>query len=243
MKRIDGRGPDELRPIKVTKNYLKYAEGSCLIEMGNTKVVCSASVEAGVPPFLRGKGVGWITAEYGMLPRSCHTRTQREVTKGRPGGRTHEIQRLIGRCMRSVTDTAKLGERTIWMDCDVIQADGGTRCASIIGSFIALGLALDRLKKDGVIADMPIKDYVAAVSVGIVEGKPLLDLAYEEDSAAEVDMNIVMTGSGRFIEVQGTAEKEPFSKEHMAKLLALAEGGIKHVIAVQKRALRSVFGK
>ena len=243
MKRIDDRRPDELRPIKFTKNYLKYAEGSCLIEMGNTKVICSASVEDGVPPFLRGKGVGWITAEYGMLPRSCQTRTQREVTKGRPGGRTHEIQRLIGRCMRSIADMTKLGERTIWMDCDVIQADGGTRCASIIGSFVALGLALDKLKKEGVIAEVPLKDYVAAISVGIVEGRPLLDLIYEEDSSAEVDMNIVMTGSGRFIEIQGTAEKEPFSKEEMSRLLALAEGGIKHIISTQKRALKGVFGK
>ncbi len=242
MKRIDGRKPDEPRPIKFTKNYLKYAEGSCLIEMGDTKVISSASVEDGVPHFLRGKGVGWITAEYGMLPRSCQTRTPREVTKGRPGGRTHEIQRLIGRCMRSVADMTKLGERTIWMDCDVMQADGGTRCASIIGSFVSLGLALARLKKDGVIAEVPLKDYVAAISVGILEGKPLLDLVYQEDSSADVDMNIVMTGSGRFIEIQGTAEKEPFSKEDMSRLLALAEGGIRQVISAQKKALKGILG-
>ncbi len=241
MKRIDGRKNDELRPIKITKNYLKYAEGSCLIEVGNTKVICSASVETGVPPFLRGSGSGWITAEYGMLPRSCKTRTPREVSKGRPGGRTHEIQRLIGRCMRSVSDMAKLGERTIWMDCDVIQADGGTRCASIIGSFISLCLAMDSLKEQKVCADIPLKDYVAAVSVGIVGGYPLLDLNYEEDSAAEVDMNIVMTGSGRFIEVQGTAEKDPFSKEEMAKLTALAEKGVRQIVSLQKRALKDVF--
>jgi ribonuclease PH len=241
--RIDGRKPGELRPVKVTKNYLQYAEGSCLIEMGDTKVITSASVEDGVPPFLRGKGAGWITAEYGMLPRSCKTRTPREVSKGRPGGRTHEIQRLIGRCMRSVADMTKLGERTIWMDCDVVQADGGTRCASIIGSFISLVLAMNKMKKDGVLKEIPLNDYVAAMSVGIVKGEPLLDLNYDEDSAAEVDMNIVMTGSGRFIEVQGTAEKDPFSKEQMTKLMALAEEGIGKVISIQKKALKGVFSK
>jgi len=241
MKRSDGRNPDELRPIKVTKGYLEYAEGSCLIEVGNTKVVCSASVEVGVPSFLKGSGKGWITAEYGMLPRSCKTRTPREVTKGRPGGRTYEIQRLIGRCMRSVADMARLGERTIWMDCDVIQADGGTRCASIIGSFIALCMAFDRLKKEGLVGDLPVRDYVAAVSVGVIGGRPLLDLNYEEDSAAEVDMNIVMTGSGNFIEVQGTAEREPFSKEKMAKLMLLAEGGINRIVAIQKKVLKGIL--
>ena len=241
MKRGDGREAGELRPIKVTKDYLKYAEGSCLIEMGNTKVIASASVEDGVPHFLRGSGKGWITAEYGMIPRSCKTRTQREASKGKQGGRTYEIQRLIGRSMRSVADMTKLGERTVWMDCDVIQADGGTRCASIIGSFIALALALARLKKDAPFAKIPLNDYVAAVSVGIVNGTPVLDLDYEEDSQADVDMNIVMTGSGKFIEVQGTAEREPFSKTEMAALMALAEKGIAKIIALQKKELKGIF--
>ena len=242
MKRADGREPDELRPIKITKDYLKYAEGSCLIEMGNTKVIASASIENGVPPFLRGTGKGWITAEYGMIPRSCKTRTQREASKGKQGGRTYEIQRLIGRSMRSVADMTKFGERTIWMDCDVIQADGGTRCASIVGSFVSLALALNTLKKEKLFDEFPLNDYVAAVSIGMVGGQPVLDLDYDEDSTAEVDMNVVMTGSGRFIEIQGTAEREPFSKEKMAHLIALAEKGIKKIVSLQKKELKGVLG-
>jgi len=241
MTRQDGRKNNELRKIKITKDYIKYAEGSCLIEFGSTKVIATASVEQGVPPFLRGKGTGWITAEYSMIPRSCTTRVPREASKGKLGGRTHEIQRLIGRSMRAVADTAKLGERTIWMDCDVIQADGGTRCASITGSFIALALACVKLKNDGVLAEIPLSDYVAAVSVGMLGGKPALDLDYEEDSTADVDMNIVMTGGGKFIEVQGTAEKEPFAKADMEKLLELAKDGIDELIAIQKKALKGLL--
>lgn len=225
----------------MTKNYIKYAEGSCLIELGDTKVITTASVEDTVPPFLRGKGVGWVSAEYGMIPRSCKTRVQREASKGKLGGRTHEIQRLIGRSMRTVTDTAKLGERTIWMDCDVIQADGGTRCASITGSFVSLVLALGEMKKKGLINDIPISDFVAAISVGMIGGKPVLDLDYEEDSNAEVDMNIIMTGDGRYIEVQGTAEREPFRKEEMDKMLALAKSGINELIAAQKKILKGLI--
>lgn len=241
MTRQSGRRHNELRPIKITKNYIKYAEGSCLIEFGNTKVITTASVEETVPPFLRGKGKGWVTAEYSMIPRSCKSRVPRESSKGKLGGRTHEIQRLIGRSMRTVVDTEKLGERTIWIDCDVIQADGGTRCASITGSFISLVLALAKLKKDGVINEVPVSDYVAAVSVGMLDGAPSLDLDYEEDSTADVDMNIIMTGDGRFIEVQGTAEREPFTKTDMEKLLALAQGGIKELIGVQKKALKGLM--
>jgi ribonuclease PH len=243
MTRQNGRRAGELREVVITKDYMKFAEGSCLIELGNTKVIATASVEETVPPFLRGQGTGWVTAEYGMIPRSCKTRVQREVSKGRPGGRTHEIQRLIGRSMRSVVDMSKLGERTIWLDCDVIQADGGTRCASITGSFIALALALDRMRGAGAIKQVPISDYVAATSVGIVEGKAALDLDYDEDSKAEVDMNIVMTGNGRFIEVQGTAEREPFKKEDLNSLIALAGKGIGELIAIEKRSLKGIrFG-
>lgn len=241
MTRQSGRKNNELRGIKVTKDYIQYAEGSCLIEFGNTKVITTASVEESVPPFLRGKGTGWITAEYSMIPRSCKTRVPRESSKGKLGGRTHEIQRLIGRSMRAVVDMSKLGERTIWMDCDVIQADGGTRCASITGSFISLVLALEKLKKDLTLDRIPISDYVAAVSVGMIGGKPVLDLDYEEDSTADVDMNIIMTGDGRFIEVQGTAEKEPFSKNDMEKLLALAKDGIEELIAAQKKVLKGTL--
>lgn len=240
MTRHDGRKADELRKLKITKNYIKYAEGSCLIELGDTKVIATASVENTVPPFLKGKGVGWVSAEYGMLPRSCRTRVQREASKGKLGGRTHEIQRLIGRSMRTVVDTAKLGERTVWMDCDVIQADGGTRCASITGSFVALVLALEAMRKNNLVNSIPVSDYVAAVSVGMVEGKPALDLDYDEDSTAEVDMNIIMTGDGRYIEVQGTAEREPFKKEEMDKLLALAKNGIGELIAAQKKILKGL---
>lgn len=243
MKRQSGRRSDELRKLKVTKDYIKYAEGSCLIELGDTKVITTATVEDTVPSFLRGKGVGWVTAEYGMLPRSCKSRVQREASKGKLGGRTMEIQRLIGRSMRTIVDTSKLGERTIWMDCDVIQADGGTRCASITGSFISLVLALEKMRASGQISDIPVSDYVAAVSVGMLGGKPALDLNYDEDSTAEVDMNIIMTGDGRFIEIQGTAEREPFKKEEMNKLLALAGKGIEELIDAQKKVLKGIIKK
>ncbi len=241
MTRQNGRKHNELRKIKITKDFIKYAEGSCLIEFGNTKVITTASVEETVPSFLKGKKKGWVTAEYSMIPRSCKSRVPRESSKGKLGGRTHEIQRLIGRSMRTVVDTNKLGERTIWIDCDVIQADGGTRCASVTGSYISLVLALAKLKKDGVITEVPISDYVAAVSVGMLDGHPALDLDYEEDSTAEVDMNIIMTGDGRFIEVQGTAEREPFSKSDMEKLLALAKLGIEDLIVMQKSALKGLI--
>ena len=241
MTRHSGRKSNELRKIRITKNYMKYAEGSCLIEFGNTKVITTVSVEDGVPSFLRGKGQGWVTAEYGMIPRSCKSRVPREASKGKLGGRTHEIQRLIGRSMRSVVDMTKLGERTVWIDCDVLQADGGTRCASITGSFVSLVLALAKLKKEGIIDAVPVSDYVAAVSVGMLGGGAVLDLDYEEDSTAEVDMNIVMTGAGRFIEVQGTAEREPFSKSDMEKLLALAKDGIDELITCQKKVLKGII--
>lgn len=235
--RADARKENALRKIKITRNYMKYAEGSCLITVGNTKVVCTASIEETVPHFLRGKGTGWITAEYAMLPRSCKTRKSRESSRGKVGGRTHEIQRLIGRSLRSVADLSALGERTIWIDCDVMQADGGTRTASITGSFIALVDALNSLKKRDIFDEIPLNDYVAAVSVGIVGGKPALDLDYEEDFNAEVDMNIVMTGSKKFIEVQGTAEHAPFDKSGLNSLIKLAEKGIIKIIGMQKKAL------
>jgi len=240
MTRHDGRAPDELRRLKITKNYIKYAEGSCLIELGETKVITTATIENGVPSFLKGKGTGWITAEYGMIPRSCRTRVPREAAKGKLGGRTMEIQRLIGRSMRSVADMAKIGERTVWIDCDVIQADGGTRCASITGSFISVILALEKMRSDGLIKDIPVSDYVAAVSVGMLAGSPALDLDYDEDSAADVDMNIIMTGGGRFVEIQGTAEREPFRKEEMNRLIALAKKGIDSLIIAQKKALKGL---
>lgn len=241
MARQSGRKNNQLRKIKITKDYLKYAEGSCLIEFGDTKVITTATIEESVPPFLKGKGVGWVSAEYGMLPRSCKTRVQREASKGKLGGRTHEIQRLIGRSMRTVVDTKKLGERTIWMDCDVIQADGGTRCASITGSFVSLVLALEKMRKNGLFKTLPVSDYVAAVSVGIIDSNPMLDLDYSEDSTAEVDMNVIMTGDGRYIEVQGTAEREPFKKEQMDKLLALAKGGIEELVDIQKKELKGLL--
>jgi ribonuclease PH len=237
MIRLDGRGEDKLRKINITRNYIKYPEGSCLIEMGNTKVICTASVEESVPPFLRGTGTGWVTAEYGMLPRSCGSR----IPRGKDSGRTHEIQRLVGRSLRSVTDMKKLGERTIWIDCDVIQGDGGTRTASITGSFIALVDAIAKIKKDGKISEIPVKDYVAATSVGIVNGALLLDLCYEEDSKAEVDMNIVMTGEGEFIEIQGTAERNPFSKEKMDKMLDLAKKGIEGLFSIQRKLVGDII--
>jgi len=235
--RPDGRSNNEIRNIKITRNFIKNAEGSVLIEMGDTKVICTASIEDRVPPFLKDKNRGWITGEYSMLPRSTDTRNVRESSRGKVGGRTHEIQRLIGRAMRSVVDLDVLGERTIWLDCDVIQADGGTRTASISGAFVALKDAVAYAMKNKSIASQPIKDYVAAVSVGIVNGEPRLDLAYTEDSAAEVDMNIVMTGSGEFIEVQGTAETKPFNMNGLQEMLSLAEAGIKEINTVQKTAL------
>lgn len=240
MTRRDGREDNELRKIKVTKDYIKYAEGSCLVEIGDTKVITTATIENTVPPFLKGKGTGWVTAEYGMIPRSCKTRVQREAAKGKLGGRTHEIQRLIGRSMRTVVDLKVVGERTLWIDCDVIQADGGTRCASITGSFISLALALEKMCKEGLIKKMPLSDYVAAVSVGIVNGRGVLDLNYDEDSSAEVDMNVIMTGKGKFIEIQGTAEKEPFDKDAMDDLLSLARAGIEELVSIQKKALKGI---
>ena len=232
--RSDERAHDQLRETTLTPHYLMHAEGSVLIQAGNTKVICAASVEDRVPQFLRNTGKGWVTAEYGMLPRATSTRTQREASAGKVGGRTQEIQRLIGRSLRSVTNLPALGERTIWIDCDVIQADGGTRTASITGGFVALVLALQRMRELAMIKELPIVDYVAATSVGIVGGAALLDLAYEDDSRAEVDMNIVKTGNGRFIEVQGTAEALPFGREALLTLLDLADAGIKELVQKQK---------
>jgi ribonuclease PH len=232
--RSDGRAADQLRDTRITPGFLMHAEGSVLIEVGLTRVVCSASVEDRVPPFLRNTGKGWVTAEYGMLPRATTTRTQREASAGRVGGRTQEIQRLIGRSLRSVTRLAELGERTIWIDCDVIQADGGTRTASITGAFVALVLALRRLRDSGVLRNIPIQDHVAATSVGVVNGTPMLDLAYDEDSRAEVDMNIVKTGDGRFVEVQGTAEGPPFERSALDSLMTLADAGIRSLVDIQR---------
>ena len=232
--RSDQRAPNQLRETTITPNYLMHAEGSVLIEAGNTKVICTASVEDRVPHFLRNTGKGWVTAEYGMLPRATSTRMQREASSGKVGGRTQEIQRLIGRSLRSVTNLPALGERTIWIDCDVIQADGGTRTASITGAFVALALALEKLRERDVVRSIPLFDYVAATSVGIVDGEPLLDLAYDDDSRADVDMNIVKTGDGRFIEVQGTAEAIPFGREALMALLDLADRGIKQLVDKQR---------
>ena len=243
MTRQYDRGPDELRPTTITPNFLLHAEGSVLIEAGRTRVICTASVEDRVPPFLRGAGKGWVTAEYGMLPRATNTRTTREASQGKVGGRTMEIQRLIGRSMRSVVRMNELGERTIWIDCDVIQADGGTRTASITGAFVAMVLALDKLKRQDTLRAIPVNDYVAATSVGIVAGMPLLDLAYEEDSSADVDMNVVKTGDGRFIEVQGTAESDPFSRDALDGLLDLAERGIAQLVAKQREIVGSILGR
>jgi ribonuclease PH len=243
MTRQNDRAPDELRPTTLTPNFLLHAEGSVLIEVGRTRVICTASVEDRVPPFLRNSGKGWVTAEYGMLPRATNTRTTREASQGKVGGRTMEIQRLIGRSMRSVVRMTELGERTIWIDCDVIQADGGTRTASITGAFVAMVLALDKLKQQDVLRAIPVNDYVAATSVGIVSGMPLLDLAYEEDSKADVDMNIVKTGDGRFIEVQGTAESEPFSSDALAGLLELADRGIYYLIDKQREIIGPILGR
>ena len=236
MKRIDGRKPDQLRKVTVQKNYLKHAEGSCLISFGDTKVVCSASVEEGVPPFLKGKGQGWVTAEYGMLPRSCTQRITRE--KGGGSGRTQEIQRLVGRSLRAVVDMKKLGERTIKIDCDVIQGDGGTRTASITGGYIALAMAVKKIMKQKLITVSPLIEQVAAISVGMKGGRAVLDLNYAEDSTAEVDMNIVMVGAGKFVEVQGTAEGKAFAKKDMDAMVKLAEKGIRELFALQKKILK-----
>ena len=237
FQRTQGRAADALRPITITRRYTKHAEGSVLVEFGETKVLCAASVEEKVPPFKRGSGEGWLTAEYGMLPRATHTRSDREAAKGKQSGRTQEIQRLIGRSLRCVFDLAALGERTIALDCDVIQADGGTRTAAITGAFVAAHDAVTWLMQQGLLAASPLRDYVAAVSVGIVEGTPLLDLEYLEDSACDTDMNVVMTGSGGFVEVQGTAEGAAFSRKEMDRLLQLAEKGIRELTAAQRAAL------
>jgi len=235
--RIDGRKPDQLRPVSIITGYQKTAEGSALIEVGNTRVLCAASVESGVPQWLRGGGKGWVTAEYSMLPRATITRNQREVTKGRPSGRTLEIQRLIGRALRSVVDMSLLGERSIILDCDVIQADGGTRTAAITGAYVAMVQALKPYHQAGEIRQWPVRDAVAATSIGVVGGKMLVDLCYEEDSSADVDMNLVMTGAGRFVEVQATAEKIPFEDSQLGDLIALGRAGVKQLIEIQKAAL------
>ena len=235
--RFDDRHPSELRSTRITPHYLTHAEGSVLMESGQTRIICAASVEDRVPPFLRGSGKGWVTAEYGMLPRSTSTRSARESSKGKVGGRTQEIQRLIGRSLRAVTRLDDLGERTIWIDCDVIQADGGTRTASITGGFVAMTLALEKLRKEGVIARVPVEDYVAAISVGIVGGLPLTDLAYEEDSKADLDMNIIMTGDGRFIELQGTAEESPFSKSELDQMIEFGTSGIGDLVQLQNQLI------
>jgi ribonuclease PH len=241
MTRTDGRSTSALRPTKITPGFLAHAEGSVLIEVGRTRVICTASIEDRVPSFLRNSGKGWVTAEYGMLPRATSTRTQREASAGKVGGRTQEIQRLIGRSLRSVTKLSDIGERTIWIDCDVIQADGGTRTASITGGFVALALALQRMKDLAILRDVPLTDFVAATSVGIVDGEALLDLAYDEDSRAEVDMNFVKTGQGKFIELQGTAEGQPFDRRALDALMELADTGIKQLIEMQRSIVGDVI--
>ncbi len=237
MTRTDGRLASAVRTIRITPDFTAHAEGSVLIEVGQTKVICTASVEDRVPPFLRGAGKGWVTAEYGMLPRATNTRMTRESTAGKVGGRTQEIQRLIGRSLRAVVAMRDLGERTIWVDCDVIQADGGTRTAAITGGFVALVLALGRLRDRGTLPRVPVTHYVAATSVGIVDGVPMLDLAYEEDSRAEVDMNVVKVSDGRFIELQGTAETQPFNRDQLNELLALADAGISDLMDLQRQVI------
>ena len=239
--RSDGRAPDQMRPVKLTPDFIPTAEGSVLIEVGQTRVICTASLEDGVPTFLKGSGKGWVTSEYGMLPRATEERTPRESTRGRPSGRTLEIQRLIGRSLRAVTDQAKLGERTIWIDCDVIQADGGTRTASITGAFVAVALALERMVAAGILKSVPLRDSVAATSVGLVDETMLLDLAYEEDSRAQVDTNVIMTGSGRFVEIQATAEGRPFVGEEHQRLLTLAAAGIRDLTRYQQALLQMDF--
>jgi ribonuclease PH len=237
MKRNNDRVKNEIRKVKITKNYIKYPAGSVLIQMGNTRVICSATVEEKVPPFLRDKNQGWVTAEYSMLPSSTHTRTSREASRGKQSGRTQELQRLIGRSLRAVVDLKKLGERTIWVDCDVIQADGGTRCASITGAYVAVALAVKKLKKDKVIKEDPILDSIAAISVGILQGKKVLDLEYEEDSVACVDLNIVKTGGGKYVEIQGTAEQNPFDRKEMDQMLDLADKGIRELTEIQNTVI------
>ena len=237
MPRLNDRPAGELRPVRFQRGYTRHAEGSVLVEMGLTRVLCTASVEEKVPGFLKGKASGWVTAEYGMLPRATHTRGAREAAAGKQSGRTHEIQRLVGRSLRAVTDLPALGERQVTIDCDVLQADGGTRCASITGAMVALADAVAALRAKGLVARDPLRDFVAAVSVGIVRGEPLLDLDYSEDSACETDMNVVMTGSGRFVEVQGTAEGAPFTRAQMSEMLDLASRGIAQLIALQRKAL------
>jgi ribonuclease PH len=239
MTRSDGRRPDELRPVTIEPGFLKYAEGSALIGVGNTRVLCAATIEERVPAWLKGKGVGWVSAEYAMLPRATQERTQRESSKGRVGGRTHEIQRIIGRALRAVTDTAKLGERTVWIDCDVLQADGGTRTASVTGAYVALALALRGLP-DLQGSRWPLTGMVAATSVGIVNGIAILDLAYDEDSTAHTDMNVFMTDAGKFVELQGTAEAAPFDRAQLDRLLALAEGGVRELFEYQRGAIGAV---
>jgi len=245
--RADGRADDALRPVTLEPDYLRFAEGSLLIAFGQTKVICAATVEDRVPPFLKGQGVGWVTAEYSLLPRSTSERTPREAAQGRIGGRTHEIQRLIGRSLRSVVDTKALGERTVTIDCDVIQADGGTRTAAITGAFVALCLALVRLRQENKLRGWPVFDWLAAVSVGLVGGRAVLDLSYVEDSQAQVDMNVVMTGEGKFVELQGTAEGLPFSRQELDRLLALGRTGVETLIATQRETLSRfdvpVFGR
>ena len=240
MARLDRRSPAQLRPVSITRNYLKFAEGSCLIELGQTRVVCSASVEEKVPVFLQDKSSGWVTAEYGMLPRATSQRSSREAVRGVQGGRTHEIQRLIGRSLRAVVDLQALGPRSIWIDCDVIQADGGTRTASITGSFVALVDALEALRRQGIFLKLPIRDYVAATSVGLVGGEALLDLSYDEDYRADVDMNVVMTGKDQIVEIQGTGEKGTFSEPQMSQLFQLAKTGIQQLIQIQRDVLKDV---
>ena len=237
MARFAGRAATALRPVRFTRRYTRHAEGSVLVEMGETRVLCTASVEEKVPPFLKGKGQGWVTAEYGMLPRATHTRGAREAASGKQSGRTQEIQRLIGRSLRAVTDLAALGERQVSIDCDVLQADGGTRCASITGSMVALADAIGWLRDKKLLAKDPLRDFVAAVSVGIVGGEPALDLDYAEDSSCDTDMNVVMTGRGGIVEIQGTAEREPFTREQMDRLMALASSGISELIELQRKAL------
>jgi len=232
--RPDNRSPSEMRPVRIATDYLQTAEGSALIEVGNTRVLCAATIDDTVPQFLRNRGRGWVTAEYSMLPRSTVQRTPREISKGRPSGRSQEIQRLIGRSMRSVVDTAALGERTIILDCDVLQADGGTRTAAITGAFVAMGIALTRMVEYGALKTLPVKDYVAAISVGVVQGEPRVDLCYEEDSRADVDMNVVMTGAGRFVEVQATAEQTPFDDGQLQQLLGLGRSAIEQLIEIQR---------
>lgn len=232
--RKDGRRPNELRPIRIVRDYLQHPEGSCIVEFGNTKVICTVSVQDGVPPFLKGKGQGWITAEYAMLPRATLTRNIRESVQGRISGRTHEIQRMIGRAMRTALDLTKVGERTFWIDCDVIQADGGTRTASITGAFVALADAVIKLYNEGIISSTPIKDFVASVSVGIVEGQILLDLNYEEDSSAKVDMNVVATGTGSISEIQALGEENTFTRDEFDKMLSLALNGITQLVELQR---------